>query len=47
MSLKDLTWKEEAGTDNDGNPITLRWCEDTEIIYEDDCSNIYSKGACL
>lgn len=47
MALKDLTWMEEEGTDDDGNTVLLKWCEEGEIVYEDDCSNIYSKGACL
>lgn len=51
MSLKKLTWMEESVdiTDGDGNTTKgiKRWCEDENIDYQDDCSNIYSKGACL
>lgn len=36
-------------TDGDGNTSKgmKRWCEEEVITFEDDCSNIYSKGACL
>ncbi|CAD8050957.1 unnamed protein product [Paramecium primaurelia] len=50
-SLKTLAWMEEEVeiTDGDGNTSKgmKRWCEEEVITFEDDCSNIYSKGACL
>lgn len=43
MSLKSLVWKEKE----DPEKGLITWCEDDPINFEDDCSNIYSKAACL
>ncbi|CAD8067853.1 unnamed protein product [Paramecium sonneborni] len=43
ISLKSLIWKEEE----DPEKGLVTWCEEDLTIFEDDCSNIYSKAACL
>ena len=46
-----MVWNEEEGdiTLDDGSTVKgiIKWCDEETNVFEDDCSNIYSKGACL